>query len=55
MLFVLARFSPYEWRASHPCNPYSETKENPFTAFNSLWFTVGSLMQQGNFIRLFLI
>lgn len=48
MLWVLARFSPYEWFNPHPCNPYSDVMENQFSLLNSLWFTVGSLMQQGS-------
>ncbi|XP_064627054.1 glutamate receptor ionotropic, kainate 2-like isoform X3 [Lineus longissimus] len=47
LLFVLARFSPYEWYNPHPCNPDSDIVENQFTIMNSLWFTIGSLMQQG--------
>ncbi|CAH1800045.1 unnamed protein product [Owenia fusiformis] len=48
MLFILARFSPYEWYNPHPCNPESDVVENQFTLLNSLWFTIGSLMQQGS-------
>ncbi|XP_071115475.1 glutamate receptor ionotropic, kainate 2-like isoform X1 [Haliotis cracherodii] len=47
MLFVIARFSPYEWCNPHPCNPDADVVENQFTILNSLWFTIGSLMQQG--------
>ncbi|KAK7479657.1 hypothetical protein BaRGS_00029123 [Batillaria attramentaria] len=47
MLFVIARFSPYEWCNPHPCNPDTDEVENQFTILNSLWFTIGSLMQQG--------
>ncbi|NP_001191543.1 glutamate receptor subunit protein GluR7 precursor [Aplysia californica] len=47
MLFVIARFSPYEWCNPHPCNPDTDEVENQFTVMNSLWFTIGSLMQQG--------
>ena len=47
MLFVLARFSPYEWSNPHPCNQDAEELENQFGLMNSLWFTIGSLMQQG--------
>ncbi|XP_041354754.1 glutamate receptor ionotropic, kainate 2-like isoform X2 [Gigantopelta aegis] len=47
MLFVIARFSPYEWCNPHPCNEDSDIVENQFTILNSLWFTIGSLMQQG--------
>jgi len=46
-LFVLARFSPYEWYDPHPCNAQCDLVENQFTLVNSLWFCVGSLMQQG--------
>ncbi|XP_047363582.1 glutamate receptor ionotropic, kainate 2 isoform X10 [Vespa velutina] len=48
LLFILARFSPYEWENPHPCNGQSEVLENEFTLMNSLWFTIGSLMQQGS-------
>ncbi|KAM9488514.1 glutamate receptor ionotropic, kainate 3 [Clarias gariepinus] len=48
VLFVIARFSPYEWYDAHPCNPSSEVVENNFTLLNSFWFGVGSLMQQGS-------
>lgn len=47
-IFVLARFSPYEWYNPHPCNEDGDVVENQFTICNSLWFTVGSLMQQGS-------
>ena len=47
VLFALARFSPYEWYNPHPCNPDSILVENQFTIMNSMWFTIGSLMQQG--------
>ncbi|KAG1653679.1 Glutamate receptor ionotropic, kainate 2 [Nymphon striatum] len=47
-LFLVARFSPYEWQCPHPCNQNSEILENQFTLMNSLWFIVGSLMQQGS-------
>lgn len=48
LLFVLARFSPYEWVSPHPCNPKTEYLENTFSLLNSFWFTIGSLMQQGS-------
>uniref|UniRef100_A0A914UQJ0 Ionotropic glutamate receptor C-terminal domain-containing protein n=2 Tax=Plectus sambesii TaxID=2011161 RepID=A0A914UQJ0_9BILA len=48
MLWILARFSPYEWYNPHPCNPDTDVVENQFNLLNSLWFTVGSLMQQGS-------
>ncbi|XP_055792784.1 glutamate receptor ionotropic, kainate 1 [Salvelinus fontinalis] len=48
VLFVIARFTPYEWYNPHPCNPSSELLENNFTLLNSFWFGVGALMQQGS-------
>ncbi|KAG8234007.1 hypothetical protein J437_LFUL013925, partial [Ladona fulva] len=48
LLFILARFSPYEWDNPHPCNEVPDVLENQFSLLNSLWFTIGSLMQQGS-------
>jgi ionotropic kainate glutamate receptor 2 len=49
LLFILARFSPVEWENPHPCKRDESTVlENQFTLLNSLWFTIGSLMQQGS-------
>ncbi|XP_055345947.1 glutamate receptor ionotropic, kainate 3-like isoform X2 [Paramacrobiotus metropolitanus] len=47
-IFLLGRFTPYEWYNPHPCDESSNVVENQFTIGNSLWFTVGSLMQQGS-------
>ncbi|XP_042864658.1 glutamate receptor ionotropic, kainate 2-like isoform X3 [Penaeus japonicus] len=48
LLFVLARLSPYEWITSFPCREEEEkSMENQFSLNNSLWFTMGSLLQQG--------
>lgn len=46
-LFVVARFSPYEWVNPHPCDSGPAELENRFTIWNTLWFTIGCLMQQG--------
>lgn len=48
MLYVQARMAPGEWNNPHPCNPDPEELENNFDLKNSLWLTVGSLMQQGS-------
>uniref|UniRef100_A0A8C4QMV0 Glutamate receptor n=1 Tax=Eptatretus burgeri TaxID=7764 RepID=A0A8C4QMV0_EPTBU len=48
VLFIVARFTPYEWYNPHPCNPDSDVVENSFTLINSFWFGVGALMQQGS-------
>ncbi|CAL4124065.1 unnamed protein product, partial [Meganyctiphanes norvegica] len=48
LLFVLARLSPYEWVAEPSFREDSSPKmENQFSLDNSLWFTMGSLLQQG--------
>ena len=51
VMFVLARFSPYEWYNPHPCNPDTDIVENQFSMTNSFWFAVGTLMQQGSDIN----
>ena len=48
LLFILARFSPYEWDNPHPCKEEPEVLVNDFSLLNSMWFTIGSLMQQGS-------
>lgn len=47
-MFVVARFSPYEWHNPHPCEMENELIENQFSFANSFWFTIGTLMQQGS-------
>ncbi|KAL7636661.1 UNVERIFIED_CONTAM: hypothetical protein RMT77_012408 [Armadillidium vulgare] len=48
-IYIVARFSPYEWQIPHPCKPsIDEIKLNDFTLGNSFWFTIGTLMQQGS-------
>ena len=42
------RFSPYEWDNPHPCTEEAEVLVNEFSLCNSMWFTIGSLMQQGS-------
>ena len=42
------RFSPYEWDNPHPCKEEPEVLVNDFSLLNSMWFTIGSLMQQGS-------
>ncbi|CAG5133809.1 unnamed protein product, partial [Candidula unifasciata] len=43
VLFLVSRFSPYEWHLSE--SQYSIA--NDFSISNSLWFTLGAFMQQG--------
>jgi ionotropic kainate glutamate receptor 2 len=47
-LYIIARISPLEWVSGHPCEDNPEELENQFSLGNCLWFTVGSLMQQGS-------
>ena len=46
-LFIVARFSPYEWVNPHPCIQDFDIKENQFNLADSFWFTVVTLMKQG--------
>uniref|UniRef100_A0A8D3AFG6 Glutamate receptor n=1 Tax=Scophthalmus maximus TaxID=52904 RepID=A0A8D3AFG6_SCOMX len=53
VLFLVSRFSPYEWQGDDSDdedeNLPSSTPEytNDFGIFNSLWFSLGAFMQQG--------
>merc|ERR1719510_42527 len=48
-IWIVARFSPYEWAHPDPCE---DTRgliyQNDFTLPNSFWFAIGTLMQQGS-------
>ncbi len=46
-MFIVARFSPYEWKNPHPCVVDSDVMENQFSMANSFWFTIVTLMHQG--------
>ncbi|XP_066598287.1 glutamate receptor ionotropic, kainate 2 isoform X6 [Prorops nasuta] len=47
-LFVMARFSPYEWSNPHPCLAESDVVENQFSVSNSFWFITGTFLRQGS-------
>ncbi|KAK3523528.1 hypothetical protein QTP70_001896 [Hemibagrus guttatus] len=51
VLFLVSRFSPYEWHTEEPeegtDGPPSDQPPNEFSIFNSLWFSLGAFMQQG--------
>lgn len=47
-LFVMARFSPYEWNNPHPCHQESDIVENQFSVSNSFWFITGTFLRQGS-------
>lgn len=46
-LFILGRISPAEWDNPYPCIEEPTELENQFSFANSLWFTIGALLQQG--------
>nr|QUP79589.1 ionotropic receptor 3 [Monochamus saltuarius] len=45
--FIMGRLSPTEWQNPYPCVEEPEHLRNQFSIRNSLWFTIGALMQQG--------
>ncbi|XP_070143785.1 glutamate receptor ionotropic, kainate 2 isoform X3 [Drosophila kikkawai] len=47
-LFVMARFSPYEWKNPHPCFKETDIVENQFSISNSFWFITGTFLRQGS-------
>ncbi|XP_053207779.1 glutamate receptor 1-like [Panonychus citri] len=44
VLFLVSRFSPHEWRYEETLTGPSVT--NDFSLYNSLWFSLGAIMQQ---------
>lgn len=46
--FILGRFSATEWDNPFPCVEDPIELENQFSIGNSLWFTIGALLQQGS-------
>ncbi|KAJ8736978.1 hypothetical protein PYW07_000249 [Mythimna separata] len=61
VLFIVSRFSPYEWRVvsftDSQISDHSDvsttktTVVNEFSFWNSMWFSLGSFMQQGSDIN----
>uniref|UniRef100_A0A6I8N151 Glutamate receptor n=1 Tax=Ornithorhynchus anatinus TaxID=9258 RepID=A0A6I8N151_ORNAN len=50
VLFLVSRFSPYEWHTEEfeeGRDQTSSDQSNEFGIFNSLWFSLGAFMQQG--------
>lgn len=50
VLFLVSRFSPYEWHSEEFEEGRDQTtsdQTNEFGIFNSLWFSLGAFMQQG--------
>ncbi|KAK7495272.1 hypothetical protein BaRGS_00013454, partial [Batillaria attramentaria] len=53
VLFLVGRFSPYEWpepneQKEEEGGAGTNVSPNPFTLANTLWFSLGALMQQGS-------
>ncbi|XP_053208599.1 glutamate receptor ionotropic, kainate 2-like [Panonychus citri] len=48
LMYIVARISPYEWLNDHPCDEEPEELTNTFSIGNCLWFSLGSIMQQGS-------
>lgn len=46
VIFLVSRFSPYEWRVEEMSNG-GFTISNDFSVYNCLWFTLAAFMQQG--------
>lgn len=47
-LFVMGRMSPAEWDNPYPCIEEPEVLVNQFSFKNSMWFSIGALLQQGS-------
>ncbi|XP_041988806.1 glutamate receptor ionotropic, kainate 2-like isoform X2 [Aricia agestis] len=48
-LFVMARFSPYEWSSgTHVCGHEMKLLTNQFNMCNSFWFITGTFLRQGS-------
>lgn len=45
VLFLVSRFSPYEWHYDPEKNDHA--LNNDFTILNTLWFNLAAVMQQG--------
>ena len=46
-MFVVARFSPFEWEKSKYCNARQCVVYNQFTLSNALWFVFTSFIHLG--------
>ncbi|KAG5684287.1 hypothetical protein PVAND_013523 [Polypedilum vanderplanki] len=46
--FILGRMSPKEWDNPFPCIQEPTVLQNQFTLKNSMWFTIGAILQEGS-------
>ncbi|KAM3724685.1 Glutamate receptor [Dirofilaria immitis] len=47
VIFLVSRFSPYEWRIEEMSSGGGFTISNDFSVYNCLWYTLAAFMQQG--------
>ncbi|XP_023222589.1 glutamate receptor ionotropic, kainate 2-like isoform X1 [Centruroides sculpturatus] len=47
VMYVMGRFTPYEWENPHPCDQNPEELDNQFTLQETAWLVVGCVMQGG--------
>ncbi|VDN92969.1 unnamed protein product [Brugia pahangi] len=47
VIFLVSRFSPYEWRIEEMSGGGGFTISNDFSVYNCLWYTLAAFMQQG--------
>ena len=47
-IFFYGRLTPYEWISPHPCDDDPDELENCFSLDNTIWMTIGCMMQQGS-------
>lgn len=45
--FIMGRMSPKEWDNPFPCVQEPTELQNQFTFKNSMWFTIGAILQEG--------
>jgi glutamate receptor, ionotropic, invertebrate len=46
--FILGRMSPKEWDNPYPCIQEPTVLQNQYTFKNSMWFTIGAILQEGS-------
>lgn len=51
--FIMGRMSPAEWDNPFPCIQEPDQLQNQFTLKNSMWFTIGAILQEGKKIQNF--
>lgn len=52
IIFFISHITPYEYLQTPHCDLHNEM-ENQFTLLNSLWFSTGAIMRQGDAFECF--